>query len=154
MPKETLPVQQKTADLFDKSTSSPAEYYVYLQDGSVYITYDKSIAQGVTETNKDNAIVITRMTDPTKREFVQSNVTKAKNYFAAIKGDMTIFVYQNKNVIAKIPCKDGALVKNIVYFDKAKRDTLIKDYGTAIRYLLGLDSNTKKYESSLVIGKL
>jgi hypothetical protein len=142
------------ADPFDQSASTAAEYYVYLQNGSVYLTYDKLVAQGTTDTTAKNALVITRMPSPTQREFVQSNVTKAKNYFSAIQGSMNILVYLNKNAIAKIPCKGGSLIKNVIYFNKTNRDTLINDYGTAIRYLLGMDSNTQKYESILVLGKL
>lgn len=117
--------------------------YMMLEKGSVFFVTDKAIAEkkGSMPDLKDS-LELTKMISEKKREFLTSNIERAKKALNIMEKESTITLYDKGKEVAKALLSSEDLIQTIICKDDDAKKVVIKQFGTAIKKLLNISSNT------------
>ncbi|MBL4588065.1 hypothetical protein JKY79_01855 [Candidatus Babeliales bacterium] len=149
-------VQQKalqpvpaTPQILSSISAETKELYLFEYNNSVFLTTDRSRASASLRKRDLQELELTLMPTPSKRQFKKENIAIAQKALQRISKNFDIFVYHNKNKIAKMNYTPGSGVKKVLYFNDIHRNIIKSRFGTAIRYLINFDSDSKGFEAIL-----
>ena len=141
--------KKEVVSFLTEITAKTEELYLFEYNNSVFLTTDKKRAEAGVRKRDTKELELTLMPTPSKRQFKKENIFIAKQALQRISKELDILVYHSKNKIAKMKYRKEDGVKKILYFNKMHRNIIKNKFGTAIRYLINLNSDTKAFEAIL-----
>ncbi len=158
---QVLGAQDAASRFLKKVTGTTKELYLFLYNNyptegcaSVFLTDDKVRAQAGTPKRDADELELTVMPEKTKRQYRKENIALAQLLLSRLQNEATLFLYYNKNMIAKSTYVPQKGFKNIIYFNDPSRAVLLNDFGTALRYLFNLSDDKKAFEALVLKGSL
>ncbi len=158
---QVLAAQDVASRFLKKVTGTTKELYLFLYNNypktgcaSVFLTDDKVRAQAGTPKRDADELELTVMPEVTKRQYRKENIALAQLLLSRLQNEATLFLYYNKNMIAKSMYVPQQGFKNIIYFNDPSRAVLLNDFGTALRYLFNLSDDKKAFEALVLKGSI